>query len=430
MKYGITGKRRCTTTLAKINFYGKKEGGCVDGFFSFLIAFSLILQHYKGFLGNAGISVLVLGLPYIVLGLLAKLQNEKISVEKIIFPLVLFSLYKAFIHEVNFMGIAQAIVIVIYYFAISEGVINLKSVFKSASRIAQVASILIIVQYVCHYIFGFHLKLVPVSLLLPESSQWIAGAETGQVGINGIRSELYRPSAFFLEPSHMFLYVFPILFVFLLSPNIDNWRRKIAILLTVGLFLTTSGMGIGVSCFAWILYLGFNSGKLNNIKLKNVFRIKNLIMLITFCIVFIVLCFTVPFFRDSIVRIFVGESGGSNAIEGRTAQGFNLIANLTGVKLLIGVTSTTVGIQFNMAGFVATLYKFGIIGTFLSYAFYVKNAICQKVPYKWIAVVIVFVSFFSAHTHGIFYMLYYVIILMMGYNEKFTTGGKIRWKQM
>ncbi|MFR5757275.1 MAG: hypothetical protein ACLUE2_01110 [Bacteroides cellulosilyticus] len=114
-------------------------------------------------------------------------------------------------------------------------------------------------------------------------------------------------------------------------------------------------MGIGVSCFAWILYLGFNSGKLNNIKLKNVFRIKNLIMLITFCIVFIVLCFHGTFFRDSIVRIFVGESGGSNAIEGRTAQGFNLIANLTGVKLLIGVTSTTVGIQFNMAGFVATL---------------------------------------------------------------------------
>ena len=43
MKYGITEKRRCNNTLAKINFYGKKEGGCVDGFFSFLIAFSLIL---------------------------------------------------------------------------------------------------------------------------------------------------------------------------------------------------------------------------------------------------------------------------------------------------------------------------------------------------------------------------------------------------
>lgn len=60
----------------------------------------------------------------------------------------------------------------------------------------------------------------------------------------------------------------------------------------------------------------------------------------------------------------MGESGGSNAIEGRTAQGFNLIANLTGMKLLVGVTSTTAGIQFNMAGFVATLYKFGIIGIF------------------------------------------------------------------
>ena len=44
MKYGITGKRRCNTTLAKINFYGKKEGGCVDGFFSFLIAQATVLN--------------------------------------------------------------------------------------------------------------------------------------------------------------------------------------------------------------------------------------------------------------------------------------------------------------------------------------------------------------------------------------------------
>lgn len=125
----------------------------------------------------------------------------------------------------------------------------------------------------------------------------------------------------------------------------------------------------------------------------------------------------------------MGESGGSNAIEGRTAQGLNLIRNLTGIKLLVGVTSTTEGILFNMAGFTATLYKFGIIGVFLSYMFYVKNAIYQKAAYKWIAIVIVVVSFFSAHTHGIFYMLYYTIILMMGCKEK-SIGGRICWKRI
>lgn len=415
-------------TITKTGFYGEKRGGYVDSIFSFLMAFSPILQHYKGFLGNAGISVLVLGLPYIVLKLLIKIQGGRFSIEKIIFPLVIFSLYKAFIHEVHFLGIAQAIVIIIYYVAIASGVINLKRVFKSASRVAQFACVLIVVQYVCHYILGFHLKLIPISLLLEESNQWIAGAETGQVGINGIRSELYRPSAFFLEPSHMFLYIFPILFMFLLSPHIDKWRKKVAILLTVGVFFTTSGMGIGIGCLAWVLYLGFNSGKFNDIKLSNIFKMKNLILLMLFGIVFIVLCFKVPFLRDSIARIFVSESGGSNAIEGRTTQGFNLIRSLTGIKFLIGITSTTEGILFNMAGFTATLYKFGIIGVFLSYMFYVKNAICQKNPYKWIAIVIVVVSFFSAHTHGIFYMLYYTIILMIGCKEK-SVGGRICWKR-
>lgn len=428
MKYGIA-KKKYNTTLAKIKFYGEKEGGYVDCLFSFLIAISPILQHYKGIFANAGISILVLGLPYIVLKLLIKLQNGRLSVEKIIFSLVLFSLYKAFVHEVHFMGIAQAIVIIIYYIAIASGVINLKNVFKSASQIAQIASVLIVVQYVCHYILGFHLKLVPISLLLEESSQWIAGAETGQAGINGMRSELYRPSAFFLEPSHMFLYIFPIFFMFLLSPYIDGWRKKVAMLLTVGIFFTTSGMGIGIGCLAWVLYLGFSSRKFNRIRLKNIFRKKNMMILILFSIVFIVLCSTVPFLRDSIARIFVGESGGSNAIEGRTAQGLNLIRNLTGIKLLVGVTSTTEGILFNMAGFTATLYKFGIIGVFLSYMFYVKNAIYQKAAYKWIAIVIVVVSFFSAHTHGIFYMLYYTIILMMGCKEK-SIGGRICWKRI
>ena len=65
-----------------------------------------------------------------------------------------------------------------------------------------------------------------------------------------------------------------------------------------------------------------------------------------------------------------------------------------------------------MPGFVATLYKFGIIGTVLSYTTYLYSAVKGKLAFSMISIIIMVVSLFSAQTHGISYMLYYTLIVL------------------
>ena len=88
---------------------------------------------------------------------------------------------------------------------------------------------------------------------------------------------------------------------------------------------------------------------------------------------------------------------------------------------VFGITSTLAGIDFNMSGFAATLYKFGAIGIVLSYIPFAVALFKTKSPYNWIALVVIIVSFFSAQTHGTFYMMYYMFFLMEG----MYVGGKI-----
>ena len=297
--------------------------------------------------------------------------------------------------------------------------VKISNMLISASIVASVDTRSRVVQNIVYYLFHFHIQLVPTALLLPESSQWILGVETGRVGINGVMTELYRPSAFFLEPSHMFLYVFPILYIVLLSPGINKLRIKLSIFLSLGLILTTSGMGICITAFAWLLYFGLNDGKNNIIELKNLLSRKKIFILVILCLIIVVMIFFVPTLRQSFNRILSGE-----AITGRTSQANNLIESLEGQQLIIGVTNSTAGIAFNLSGFAATLYKFGIIGIILSYAFYVRSTIELKAPYNWIGLVILIVSFFSAHTHGTIYMLYYVLILLNGYKMGYSKNLK------
>lgn len=409
MKISITKESRKNVVQIKKSIFGESRNSIADNIFAFLFAMTPILQHYKGILGNAGITVLVIVLVYFLTSGMFRKCTVNVKLIGMMIPLILFSIYKAFIHEINIMSIAQAGVIILFYLAAATKIVNTSCLLKRASDIAILASIFIIIQNLSYYLFGKHLQMVPTSLLLPESSQWILGAQTGRVGINGVMTALYRPSAFFLEPSHMFLYIFPILFIYLLSRDMNKWRFRRAILLSIGIILSTSGMGIAVTVAAWGLYFGLSSGKMNEIKLRNILKLKNIIIIILLFFAAIIVVFTVPTIRDSVERILFG-----NAISGRTSQATNLLKSLSGSELIIGVTSTTEGIEYNLSGFAATLYKFGIIGIILSYSLYVRSAIQEYAPYNWIGMVILAVSFFSAHTHGTIYMLYYVLILVNG----------------
>ena len=84
------------------------------------------------------------------------------------------------------------------------------------------------------------------------------------------------------------------------------------------------------------------------------------------------------------------------------------------------ISDATTNVNFNLPGFFSTFYKYGLIGLFLSYAFYAGCALFAKGAYRWMAIIILVTSIFSAHTHGTFYMLFYVMMLMDGIVSRFS----------
>jgi hypothetical protein len=69
----------------------------------------------------------------------------------------------------------------------------------------------------------------------------------------------------------------------------------------------------------------------------------------------------------------------------------------------------------NLSGYHATLYKRGIIGIFLTYLYYGQGLFKLKNAYFWLTAIILVISFFTAHTHGTFFMVYYAFFLINGY---------------
>lgn len=397
--------------------FGKENNLLPDKICAFLLAVTPLLQFFNGIVEDAGITIFVLMFPWIILRLVNKLirsKAPKMSEIGIVAGLIIFFMYRTFIHGFNITNLIYNLVMVGYFIAAATGCINIKHYIRASAGIASLACVLIILQYFCFYILGFHLQLVPTSLLLPEAEQWVLGAKTGLAGITGQIGDLYRPSAFFLEPSHMFLYIFPHIFIVLFSPDINKKRIKMAVLFSVGLLFTTSGMGIVTLACAWGVHFALTSGKANRLHLKNLLKAKNFTILLVLLISAVVLFATVPFVRDSVMRFLDRSNRG--AIAGRTRLANDLISKLRGSKLLFGVTNTLEGIDFNMSGFAATMYKFGIVGVVLSYSAYIIGVIKLKKHYFWISILIVVVSFFSAQTHGTFYMMYYVFIILEGNN--------------
>lgn len=477
----------CTSVMNRLSYFpslGCRNTNVADMIVSFLLVISPLLQHYKGVAVNAGILVLVLCMPYVCIKLLFCFRQLQLKNTLFALPLVLFQMFRVFAHGTSFMELAHAAVLSGYFIAIALGGINLKYVARSAYLVAMAAGIGIIIQSICYYVFHFHLQLVATQLLLEESNAWVRLAETGIIGVTGTASAFYRPSAFFLEPSHMFLYFVPNLFLLLLTPEM-NWMKRIsATILSVGLILSTSGMGIALVVGAWLLQFGFSNGKENLLCFKYLFSKKNILRCIAFVLAFVIIAFCLPFLRYSILRIFVGgqavnamiateeaekaaeqaqialqeqeniekpterdpvqgetidvlaeaeklakekaeaaaeaeklaqENEGSTAVSGRIERALSLIRyRMSGSQYLIGVSDSVENVKFNLPGFFSTMYKYGVVGTLLSYIFYLSCAIFAKGSTRWTAIIILGVSLVSAHTHGTFYMLFYVLMLMDG----------------
>lgn len=401
--------------LEKAVTYAGENRRMLDPYVAVLLAIVPILQHYVGAIDNAATTVLILLAPYLVLRLIPTIPVFKVSNLRFAAVLIVFFLYKLVDHGTYFSEIAQVGLMCFYLVCLCQNVIDTRILKNAAIVIAAAAGIVLLLQYFCYYILGFHLQIVPDACLLAESHRWILGVQTGTVSVTGEVSRFYRPCAFFLEPSHLFLYGFPSLFITLFATPANRKTRFAAILISLGMILCTSGMGIAVTVGAWGLYFALKNSEDDSFRLCNIFRKCNLIMIGCLVAVCVLAILFVPFVRSSVVRIFYNPDG-STAIGGRTDRAMSALGKMKAAQWIFGVSDSTSELKFNMPGFMASMYKYGIIGVILSYWVYVKGLFKLNMPYFWYTVILLVVSFFSAHTHGTFFMLYYVLLLKEGHD--------------
>ena len=258
-----------------------------------------------------------------------------------------------------------------------------------------------------------------MSLLVDQSSRWVAGVNA--LASNMASGKMYRPSGFFLEPSHLYLYSVPCLAVCLLHPGMNGWMKRRAIVITLGIILSTSGMGIAAVVGLWGVYI-LSRKHDGNITLKSILSGRTVLMVLVLLVAVVAMYFTVPVFQNSINRIFFNASG-STAIAGRVQLASNYVKSISGKAILFGVDHSVSELDFNLSGFFATYIKSGLIGLVLTYWFYGQGFVKFRGAYYWLTLILVVTSFFSAHTHGTFYLMYYVIFLMNGYYEKEMKKG-------
>ena len=290
----------------------------LDSLCVFLLAVCPILQNYRGLIVDARATVLVLLTPYI----LVRFWKVNRINWLLILPLLLFGLYKVIDGGTGITELGREALMCLFLLAAASGVIDGMKFLRAIVCVSLIASILILVQYFCYYVCKFHLQLVPTSLFLPNSAQWIGMAETGKISITGSPTRIYRPSSFFLEPSHMALFCTPAVLYLLLTPGITWLRAALAALISVGVMASTSGLGIMICLGLWFLFFAFYFGegtpneiKLGKLKIKGfcvkgfTLRPVNIILILSLLVLVVLMYLFVDVFRSSINRMFFSGDG-------------------------------------------------------------------------------------------------------------------------
>ena len=464
----------------------------LDWICAVLLALLPILQHYRGLLGfvasaflnnilpahyinladNMSISLMILMAPYLAVRFFACLKEKNFKGLLLVSPLIAFYIYKVIDHGTSVAELLQVGLSIGYLVCLGMGCIDLKKFLKAATVIACVAAVGLIAQYVCYYIFDFHLQLVPDRFLLPSAEQWVLGVRTGRYSVTGNKTLFYRTAAIFLEPSHLLMYTFPLLPIKLYQKEkkLIDWITSG--LMALSLVLSTSGMGLAVVFCVLVLFAMLWNEKNGEITLTGLKKGKNWLRGICTALVLLILFLNIPSINSSMAHIigrkqisismfFPSQSvqpnqGGTvdgndtmpngetmpddwietspeetepqmqlakpivaekNAVSGRVKGAIKILKNMNVRQWIIGCSDSTAGTNTNMPGFMAIAYKYGIIGLLLSYAFFAFGLVKFGAGYFWATVIWFIVSFFSTHTHGMIYILFYIMLFYGGYEE-------------
>ncbi len=185
-----------------------------------------------------------------------------------------------------------------------------------------------------------------------------------------LTDRMFRPTSLFYESSSYASFVVIALVIFLFDE--ERFDLRYSIFVTVGIFASTSGIGIALAAFLWG---GFFLRKIMLFKKKFTYSI----------IVIILFLVAMTFYFRSLMgqlliyRVFNPNAIGGNAFLGRTG-GYKYLSDLKGIHLLFGngygasrFISERIGRVEYFGSWPYIIYGTGIIGLVVSAAIFIRN---------------------------------------------------------
>lgn len=317
--------------------------------YAFIIAILPCVMMYKVPIIEKGAStVIVLACAILLLSTFNQIDKHNAI---LLLPCIIFILFVVYRSAGEWIEIVLQISVFIHLYAICSNVMNISAFKKYVMNISMIASACVIFQYLSYILMNYHIPMIAFDFCLDDLAYY---------RYKPLGGAMYRPSAFFLEPSHMAQYLMLGLALCLLDKQ-KNYKQ--AIIITIGMLATTSGMGIVMLICIWGWFYCSQVFQNQNFKLKNI--LLGAIAALTV----VSIATSIPAIQRILARIFGsfgGESSDYNAIHGRLFWWNTYISGLNGKDLLIGKGTAALPDDY-LTGFMEILYAYGIIGVFLYY---------------------------------------------------------------
>lgn len=344
--------------------------------YALLMAFLPIVMMYRtpGLAVGLSTSLIALGMIYALC--VIYLHANRINL-RFILPFSIYIIYSFF------MGNTQtqllSIAIFVHLAAISTGAINGRFLRRVIEYLSIAAAIGVTIQQILHVFLGIDLQMMYSSLMI-ESLQHVGYSDMFGESLG---NKMYRPSAFFIEPSHLAQYCSVGLASCLFR---DEAKIKQALLVTLGLMMSTSGIGIVLVFAVWgWWYLS---------KMENQTLLTKVVIFVgAFLAVGILLAvlYQIPFFQQVFGRFIGTGDGDYNAIEGRTYV-WKYVERMNSEDLVWGMGDDNLPLGF-LTDFVRQLLAYGIVGCCLFYFTLLNLMLSNKGLARTVAIMYAALSF-------------------------------------
>lgn len=309
------------------------------------------------------------------------------------------------------------IYIIICLISVLNEYINYEWMVSFYLKVCKIVTILIFIQALVYYMFhiisvGYvnHYLMVPEYYYNNLQQYYISGS-------------FIRLSSVFYEPAHYFEYVFMGLIICLFKrENIHNnyfW----SILLSLGIVISSSGMGIAFLVIIWTIYY-FYLIKNNSVSNRNYILIY---VLPLFACSFIIFLIFSTQGRHILYRIFNLHAQGGNAIIARTGT-ISYVFKRSFFNMFFGNGYFNIDNQF-YSSWTFNILCLGILGTLIILLLYVTTYTHAKYIEIKIIILINFVfCLFSTLFMGKYIVFYFSFILCGCYIDKDIKNNNVIFK--